>query len=181
MRERSVFAAAVLSEEEIARLRSFAFSVTPDDAGFGTTPVSTERWLTPERHGDHVGWLFDMINRAVEGLNDDYFGVDIFRGRPAPLRYLEMQEGAEVRPAVELSYKADGFAETKLVFSMLLSRLDEFSGGDLFIGGTPLGEAKQREPGTLVVFPSYIPYEVLPVQRGVRIGIQGVCIGPLWR
>ena len=106
--------------------------------------------------GGHYDWHFDMSGR-VYGPNDAV--ADTFHGL---LR--------------------------KISFSIMLNPGDEYDGGDLEIElGLPSDEVRvekpnpDRERGTMVVFPSFVPHRVTPVTRGVRYSLVGWSCGKPWR
>jgi PKHD-type hydroxylase len=67
----------------------------------------------------------------------------------------------------------------KLSCIVILSAPDEYEGGELQIGfdSTPV----KPEKGTVVVFPSPVLHQVLPVTAGVRFTLVSWAEGPQWR
>ena len=106
-------------------------------------------------------------------LNGTYFGFDVAFARPIALQYTEYPAGAFYTSHVDMFFRHGGFMERKLGFSMLLSRPDEFTGGELVIENEPVREDLQQATGALIVFPSFVPHEVRPVASGTRISLVG--------
>lgn len=73
---------------------------------------------------------------------------------------------------------SNGGPQRKLSASLFLSSEDEYDGGDLVIAGEKVETKKQ---GTIVVFPSFMVHEVLPVTRGERYSAVCWMEGPEWK
>lgn len=85
-----------------------------------------------------------------------------------------------------------GFATRKLTFTIQLSDPDEYDGCDLefappqtfgFPPGTTFEDIRLalREPGNMVLFPSYLLHRVTPITRGTRYAIVGWIHGPTFK
>jgi len=71
--------------------------------------------------------------------------------------------------------------DIKLTAILNLS-LTEYEGGNLEIYNSDIIEIKEfRKPGSLVVFPSFIPHRVTPVTSGKRISLSRWVLGPSWQ
>ena len=77
----------------------------------------------------------------------------------------------------------------KLSASLLLNDPEEYEGGDLeFIvenENNPITNKVERitknKKGTLIIFPSYVYHQVLPVTKGVRYSLVIWCQGKEWK
>jgi len=69
-------------------------------------------------------------------------------------------------------------SQRKISASLLLSDESEYEGGDLVI----LNETvKTKKQGTIIVFPSFMAHQVMPVTRGVRYSAVCWMTGPKWK
>jgi PKHD-type hydroxylase len=69
-------------------------------------------------------------------------------------------------------------SQRKISASLLLNDESEYEGGDLVI----LDEiVKEKEQGTIIVFPSFMAHQVTPVTRGVRYSAVCWMAGPKWK
>lgn len=80
----------------------------------------------------------------------------------------------------------EGSPVRKLSVSVQLSHPDDYEGGDFQIKnffGTEITEnANQlRNRGTIIVFPSYLEHQVVPVTKGTRYSLVQWYSGPDWR
>lgn len=73
--------------------------------------------------------------------------------------------------------------ERKLTVLTCLSDVDQYAGGEFEImtGGGPKKIEEAGVPGSVVIFPAYMPHRVLPVTQGVRRSIVAWLIGPAFR
>jgi PKHD-type hydroxylase len=56
----------------------------------------------------------------------------------------------------------------KLSISIQLTNPDEYEGGELYLYQSDKGELMDKTQGTLIMFPSYVLHEVMPVTKGTR-------------
>jgi len=73
-------------------------------------------------------------------------------------------------------------AQRKLSISIQLSDSDEYEGGDfVFTKDIPSPDAELiRKKGTIIVFPSFLYHQVMPVTKGVRYSLVGWYEGNDW-
>jgi PKHD-type hydroxylase len=107
--------------------------------------------------------VFDRLRSIAAAANDRYrFGL---RGFGEPLHFVRYGRDDGFGWHTDLG---DGAASTrKISISVLLSDAAEYGGGGFEF--CPHGLAAQfAGRGTALVFPSFVPHRVLPVERGVR-------------
>ncbi len=80
----------------------------------------------------------------------------------------------------------DGVPVRKLSVTVQLSHPDDYEGGDFqiknFFGHELTDNAEQlRNRGTIVVFPSFLVHQVVPVTKGTRYSLVQWYSGPDWR
>lgn len=133
---------------------------------------STIQWIFPQSDTD---WVFDRIEMAIAKANASY--------RFELYGFLQgAQVGTYARNGYYDWHPDMGGGDTsnrKLSISVILSRPDEFSGGDLEFmcidGQVP------RAQGVGIVFPSYLIHRVTPVTSGTRISLVSWISGPPFR
>jgi PKHD-type hydroxylase len=59
-------------------------------------------------------------------------------------------------------------AVRKLSISIQLTNPEEYEGGELYLYDEDKGTLMSKEQGTLIIFPSYVLHEVMPVTKGER-------------
>lgn len=69
-------------------------------------------------------------------------------------------------------------SQRKISASLLLSKEDDYDGGDLIILSDTIYTKKQ---GTIIVFPSFMAHQVTPVTKGVRYSAVCWMGGPKWK
>lgn len=130
---------------------------------------STIQWLFPAPETD---WIFDRIETAIEKANASY-KFDLYG----------FFQGAQVGTYYENGYYdwhpdmgGGNTSHRKLSISVILSRPDEFAGGDLEF--MCVGGKVPRAQGVAIVFPSYLIHRVSPVTSGTRISLVSWISGP---
>ena len=118
--------------------------------------------------------MADKIIRANSEIwRLDVDGFNMALDPPNILRYKADENG---HYDWHLDYGA-AFSNRKISFSIQLSDSSEYEGGNLEIMGVPF-DAKTRERGTIIMFPSYVRHRVTPVTKGTRYCIVGWVHGP---
>ena len=114
---------------------------------------------------DNMEWVFRRVTDIILNLNERFFGFDIFG----------LNEGFQFT-----NYKAPGdkygkhidrsmdFPVRKLSISIQLTDPKEYEGGELYLYQGDKGELMDKKQGTLIMFPSYVLHEVMPVTKGER-------------
>jgi PKHD-type hydroxylase len=68
--------------------------------------------------------------------------------------------------------------QRKISASLFLNDESEYEGGDLVILNETI---KTKKQGTIIVFPSFMAHQVMPVTRGVRYSAVCWMTGPKWK
>jgi PKHD-type hydroxylase len=69
----------------------------------------------------------------------------------------------------------------KISFSLLLSDVNDYEGGNFQILDGKNSHFAPRQRGSLIIFDSRMPHRVLKVIKGQRKSLVGWCIGPRWK
>jgi len=119
-------------------------------------------WLYPS---DDMEWAFRRVTDIVLDLNERFFQFDIFG----------LNEGFQFT-----NYKAPGDKYgkhvdrslnqivRKLSISIQLTDPKEYEGGELYIYDNEEGSTIDNKQGTLIMFPSYVIHQVMPITKGER-------------
>jgi PKHD-type hydroxylase len=158
--------AEVFSKEECEKIIKIAKDTGMEEAtthdGKKDIRVSNVSWLYPI---EDLDWAYRKITDTVLHLNERYFKFDIsgfnegfqFTNYKAP----SGNYGKHVD-------RAHNFVIRKLSLSVQLSDPKDYEGGDLRLYESDKAKVMQKEQGTLVLFPSFILHEVMPVTKGER-------------
>ena len=115
---------------------------------------------------DDLDWAFRKITDIVLNLNDRFFQFDIF-GLSEGFQFTNYKA-----PSGKYGKHVDrGFNTVirKLSLSIQLTDPEEYEGGELKLyTGEKDGQIMDKSQGTLIIFPSYILHEVMPITKGER-------------
>ena len=119
-------------------------------------------WLYPS---DNLDWLFRRVTDITLNLNERFFKFDLF-GLNEGFQFTNYEApsgkyGKHVDRAINTSVR-------KLSISIQLTNPEEYEGGELklYDGEEPI--VMDKTQGTLIIFPSYVLHEVMPVTKGER-------------
>ena len=120
-------------------------------------------WLYPI---DKIDWVFRRVTDITLNLNERFFKFDLF-GINEGFQFTNYEApsgkyGKHVDRAMNIPVR-------KLSISIQLTNPEEYEGGELKLyDGEEDGIIMNKEQGTLVIFPSYVLHEVMPVTKGER-------------
>jgi len=119
-------------------------------------------WLYPS---DDMEWVFRKVTDIVLNLNSRFFQFELFG----------INEGFQftnyVAPSGNYGKHIDrsiNIPVRKLSISIQLTNPEEYEGGELKVFDRDEGITMSKEQGTLIMFPSYMLHEVMPVIKGER-------------
>lgn len=124
-------------------------------------------------------WIFQKITTAVLNINKQFWNFDI--NRIETLQYSVYDEGQFYKRHIDSMYVAPNNSTRKLSFSILLSDVSDYDGGDLMLYTHEKPEILPKEKGTIIFFPSYTLHEVTKVTRGSRKALVGWVTGPAFK
>jgi len=119
-------------------------------------------WLIPS---DNLEWLYRRLTDVILNLNERFFQFDLF-GINEALQFTNYKS-----PSGKYGKHTDrGFniPVRKLSISIQLSNPDEYEGGELNIYEEDKPITMDKTQGTLIIFPSFVLHEVMPVTKGER-------------
>jgi len=120
-------------------------------------------WLYPI---DGIEWVFRRVTDITLNLNERFFKFDLF-GINEGFQFTNYEA-----PSGKYGKHVDRGINTlvrKLSISIQLTNREEYEGGELKLyDGEEEGTVMSKEQGALIIFPSYILHEVMPVTKGER-------------
>jgi PKHD-type hydroxylase len=121
-------------------------------------------WLYP---ADGIDWVFRRVTDITLNLNERFFKFDLF-GLNEGFQFTNYEApsgkyGKHVDRSMSMSVR-------KLSISIQLTNPEEYEGGELklYDGDDDEASVMDKTQGTLIIFPSYILHEVMPVTKGER-------------
>ncbi len=119
-------------------------------------------WLYPV---DNLDWVFRRVTDITLNLNERFFKFDLF-GLNEGFQFTNYEApsgkyGKHVDRAMNIPVR-------KLSISIQLTNPDEYEGGELKLFDSEKETIMDKAQGTLIIFPSYVLHEVMPVTKGER-------------
>jgi len=119
-------------------------------------------WLYP---ADSIDWVFRRATDITLNLNERFFKFDLF-GINEGFQFTNYEApsgkyGKHVDRGVNMPVR-------KLSISIQLTDPEEYEGGELYLYDDDKGTLMDKTQGTLIIFPSYVLHEVMPVTKGER-------------
>jgi PKHD-type hydroxylase len=115
---------------------------------------------------DDMDWVFRRVTDIVLNLNERFFKFDLF-GLNEGFQFTNYEApsgkyGKHVDRGMNIPVR-------KLSISIQLTDPEEYEGGELKLyDGEEEGVLMDKTQGTLIMFPSYVLHEVMPVTKGER-------------
>jgi PKHD-type hydroxylase len=119
-------------------------------------------WLYPN---DDMDWVFRRVTDIAVNLNERFFKFDLF-GLNEGFQFTNYEA-----PSGKYGKHVDRGINTpvrKLSISIQLTDPEEYEGGELYLYEEDKGILMDKSQGTLIMFPSYVLHEVMPVTKGER-------------
>lgn len=121
-------------------------------------------WLYPD---DKIDWVFRRVTDITLNLNERFFNFDLF-GLNEGFQFTNYEA-----PSGKYGKHVDrgiNMAVRKLSISIQLTNPEEYEGGELklYDGDDEETNVMDKTQGTLILFPSYVLHEVMPVTKGER-------------
>ena len=121
-------------------------------------------WLYPI---DGMDWVFRRVTDITLNLNERFFKFDLF-GLNEGFQFTNYEApsgkyGKHVDRGMNMSVR-------KLSISIQLTDPEEYEGGELklYDGDDKEAQVMDKTQGTLIIFPSYVLHEVMPITKGTR-------------
>lgn len=130
---------------------------------------------------DCFGDILKKYFRYAHEINRNFFGFDLYSEPPLGINYNVYSGGKNEYP-YHRDCNTPGSASDSKLTAILNVSTESYDGGQfhLFFGNDKLIE-EINQPGTLLVFPSYIFHKVTPVTKGCRKTISTWLQGPAFK
>lgn len=154
------------------------------------TRICDTLWMddTPD-----TAWIFKRLVKIVADVNREtfHFDLDEFRESAQILRYTAPEltsngysDGVSEAGRYDTHVDIGGVghsATRKLSLSIQLSAAESYTGGGLQVGSDEQAWSAPREPGTAILFPSFVRHSVAPLVTGTRYALVAWVHGPAFR
>jgi PKHD-type hydroxylase len=162
--------------EECARILQLGESGQPVTAttekvtGYRSSVIT---WIHPDKD---ARWLYHRIGLLFLNANRSYrFAL---AGLAEPLQFARYGDSGHFEWHTDMGVQ--GTSSRKLSLTIQLVAADAYDGGNLeFL--SLVRRTTPREPGTAIIFPSYLAHRVAPVTRGQRCSLVAWAYGPALR
>jgi len=121
-------------------------------------------WLYPV---DGIDWVFRRVTDITLNLNERFFNFDLF-GLNEGFQFTNYEApsgkyGKHIDRGINMGVR-------KLSISIQLTNPEDYEGGELklYDGDDDKANVMDKAQGTLIIFPSYVLHEVMPVTKGER-------------
>lgn len=123
-------------------------------------------------------WIFGKVSEGIMHINKNYFNFDIEKIESLQFSEYSSSYKGFYNKHIDTQYTNPGMNTRKLSFSILLSKEEDFAGGELLLhlGNNP--DSVLSTQGKMTMFPSYTLHEVTPVTSGTRYSLVGWACGP---
>ena len=131
---------------------------------------------------DNLGWLFARVRERVDWTNQDYYRFDL-HGLVEGMQYLRYDADATIPGHYKWHQDYGGglSSHRKLSVTIQLSKPEDYTGCRLKMAAPEEFEIPTLARGTGVIFPSWQPHCVTPIQSGVRRALVAWVAGPQFR
>tara|TARA_B100001778_G_scaffold215535_1_gene178553 strand:- start:308 stop:922 length:615 start_codon:yes stop_codon:yes gene_type:complete len=134
-------------------------------------------WMTNEKYRNSLYPIYQEITSKVRKINDSMWWAYNYNGYE-PFQYSEYEVGDH------FNWHTDQIGFTgqnirKISFSLGLSNINEYEGGDLVIKTSDQENHYKLDRGDIVVFPSWVLHKVTPITKGKRRVVVGWGEGPV--
>lgn len=174
----SITMAELFTEEQCATIRSTFI----DELWMKTKVVGDVDLHQGERQklrGELSGFPFNDIREITKEANEKIFDFELLgiidQDYPQVFRY---KENNYYNWHVEINPLA---TTRKLSFIVNLSNETEYTGGEIEFLNTSVENTLVNTQGSIIIFPSFLPYQMKPILSGERNIIIGHIHGPLFR
>jgi PKHD-type hydroxylase len=143
----------------IAKDKGLIKGITKDVSDVRESKIS---WLYP---CDKIDWVYRRVTDITLNLNERFFNFDLF-GINEGFQFTNYEA-----PSGKYGKHVDrsiSFPVRKLSISIQLTNPEQYEGGELYLYDDDKGTIMDKTQGTLIIFPSYVLHEVMPVTKGER-------------
>jgi predicted 2-oxoglutarate/Fe(II)-dependent dioxygenase YbiX len=173
-----VFFQSLYNKEERLELRTCIDAILPNDIADGPADGVVKTADVKCIMYKDVAPLLQKIRQRVLDVNKNYFGFDLFETSDYEILHYNKYT---IDKQSEYGWHSDACKNECYDFKLtvLLNLSEQYSGGgfELFLNG-PKEMREYSVPGSLLIFPSWIPHRVKPISDGVRVTLSQFYSGP---
>ena len=118
--------------------------------------------------GDNIDFIFRRVTDAVISLNQQFFHFDLF-GLAEGFQFTRYDAPSNFH-GLHIDKMLNGPIR-KLSVTIQLSAPEDYEGGDLALQFSDEKELMPKGQGKMIIFPSYVLHEVMPVIKGTRYSL----------
>jgi len=180
----SFFSYKIFTADEVDKILNLAEDYSPQKAAIGggingtvdkSYRISDVKWLSKS---EKTKWIYKKIYDVIIDANS-YYNFKIKGLETLQLTYYNGNEKGKYDLHVDTSSFLVNQKKymRKLTISILLSKYDDFEGGELLLIDSGKDVIPKHKLGHAIVFPSFLPHRVFPVLEGRRISLVGWVYG----
>jgi PKHD-type hydroxylase len=171
----------VFSKDEIEKIKTQALKFELEEARV-FNKVQTEkpriskiRWFQPD---DETNWVYKKMVDLIHLVNNQVFNMNLYGMEPLQYTTYNHEELGFYGPHIDTAHILEGNLARKLSFSVQLSDVGDYEGGELVVGVDHKPKTMDKNIGSVHFFLSDIVHEVKPVTKGERHSLVGWIVGP---
>ena len=138
----------------------------PDMSASRRTSETT--WLDLNQQ---TAWLYKKVSDLALEINSETYGFELTGIQPFQYTVYRSTVQGQYPWHSDLSLVSDQDNIRKLSLSIILSKNTEYTGGRFLFSPTGTTVEISQQYNRLIVFPSWTPHCVMPVQSGTRISL----------
>lgn len=180
-----------LHHSEVQYIKDYAKTLKPmvGTVGHGGSSVvnknmrnSHVKWMTKD---PSIQWLFDRISLFALRANKECFNFQLpnepflnFDAFQFTQYHSKQQQHYDWHTDNNWITQNQSSWDRKLSVVVQLTEVDKYEGGILQLDGVVIPADKFRNPGDIVIFPSFLKHRVTPVTKGARQSLVTWITGP---
>lgn len=133
-------------------------------------------WIEPDSESE---WLFRKFTDIIVACNSQTFRFDLTFIENFQYTVYDGENNSFYKKHIDMN--VDLISPRKLSFSLLLSDIKDYEGGDLRFYQSEDPHIKKIQKGSIIFFPSFLLHEVTPVTSGTRKSLVGWVHGPAFK
>jgi hypothetical protein len=158
------------NNQDFKKINSNASSVYTHDNSFDDAECATLCTLQTVPKTQYYEGVYKKIIQYVDSSNNEFFKFEISEIEKLEILSSSLEEHMDVEPGAN--------SRRKLTIIVQLSEASEYEGGEVNLS-RKVNVPKLK--GTIIIFPSYMWYSILPIIKGSACFLRGWVTGPPFR
>ena len=151
-----------------------SYNMSPDNT---MTEIMRKNKIAFMPINDETRWIFQRFTDHLININDKYFNYDLMA--ISEIQFTVYEQGDFYQKHIDTQFGVNPIR--KLSACVQLSGENTYEGGDLLLHFKNTPTVSKKEQGTMTAFNSLALYEVTPVTKGTRYGLDLWVTGPKFR